>query len=241
MCYTAFIVKKQENKDFEKIIKNELEIKMVENSDGFASLKLSKNFEIKEYIRSVDYLSASKMLENFENYNFFHFRFATAGKKDKRNVHLWRRNEWFFSHNGSVSLIEDKDFSDSYIFFKLLSQDLEKLKKKREKKVVAKLEKLIDGTALFGRCFLFDYKAKKVYIFGDMKIYNYDDYFIVSSSNLSFKKRVEKFGVEFHLSYKDILKKEVDGYYVYDLQKDILKKIKDNNYNFYNYNRLYSI
>ncbi len=239
MCYTAFIVKKQEDKGFEKIIKDELETKMIENSDGFASLKLSKNFEIKEYIRNVDYLLASKMLNNFDCYNLFHFRLATAGKKNKRNVHLWKRNEWFFSHNGSVGLIENTSFSDSYIFFRLLSQDLKNLK--NEKKVVAKLEKWIDKAGLIGRGFLFDIDAKKVYIFGDVNVYSYNDYFIISSSKLSFKKKIRRFGTEFCLSYKEVLKKEINGYYVYDLQKDTLKKIKDRDYYFYNYNRLYSI
>ena len=239
MCYTAFIVKKQENKDFDKILKRELEKKQWENSDGFASLKLSKNFEVKEYIRSVDYLPASKMLESFNYYNLFHFRLATAGKKDNQNVHLWKARNWIFSHNGSVMQFSDDIFSDSYLFFRLLCKNLPKDNRKLNDKHVAKaLEKWINKTDLYGRGFLLNLKHKKLYIFGNIEVYNYDNYFILSSSKLDFQKKIKRFGTEFYLNY-EILKKEIRGYYVYNLNTNTLKKLKDTSSDYTSYYEYY--
>ena len=227
MCYTAFYLKKRKNEEIEKILRRELKEKQAMNADGFACLKINENFEIKEYKRELKLLLATKMVENFEKYNLFHFRLATAGKKNKLNIHLWRRNDFIFAHNGTVyTYSRNKEFSDSFLFFINLSEKLKKLKERNEKEIVKILENEIEESNLFGRGFLLDLSTKKLYCFGDLKIYCSKDFLLISSAEVEFKRKRKLFGVDFEEKVK-VFEKEIDGYYVFDLRKETLRKVKE--------------
>ena len=97
MCYNAVVINRKP-KTLDRDIRKEIIGYMQTNKDGYGVLRDD------EIIRILDREEAVKFINKKVKCRVLHvhFRQATSGSITVDNVHLWRHNNFYFSHNGTV-------------------------------------------------------------------------------------------------------------------------------------------
>jgi predicted glutamine amidotransferase len=200
-----------------KTIKNVIRAGINSNSDGIATLTLNtdKTEKVKKQLTITD-KQVENLLKDNENINF-HLRFATSGKVNTDNLHFWKHGDWFFAHNGMIAKYnfgKEMEKCDSLKFFEGLLEmkligDNGNINYKKIKEYSATL-------GLWGRFVLVNAKFKKVYYFGNWKIYliknNGNSTLIICSKGLNFKDNTNVFyGFEFEKDNSKVFEKDFEG------------------------------
>ena len=118
MCYIITAIKLQENEPAKKAILQVLASEQENNDDGTGSVCFDRATGEPKLERKM-WKSPSKMLKDLNSFEVinYHFRTSTAGAVDKSNIHFWKKGNWIFCHNGTISGQTDEKASDSNKFF----------------------------------------------------------------------------------------------------------------------------
>ena len=218
MCYTSLTIKQNNDTEHANEIIEAIENKMATNTHGYAFLN-----DAKKECRTVDkntFLKAySKEWVNGFNWNIVHFRQATTGAINKKNVHLWNRNNWRFCHNGFVFGYGNVTTADSLDYFQRL---LKEIKKNDDKDIIRAINKMHDEFT--GRAFLVS-PTNEIYIYGSWDVYSFGSYVVISSAPLSLNG-FKRFGdLSFVKKSDEVLKTDIDADDIYKYSADGLKRI----------------
>ena len=255
MCYTAVICK-LENKEIsdefyqktKKVILENILVKQYGNHEGSGAI--AKNYGSKSFykVRDMNYKRFLKRAKGQDLFNKdifgIHFRNATEGTVNLRNIHFWQGKGFYFAHNGIVYQQDkdDKGRSDSLLFFNKILNKISNVK--NYEGIASMLGELIDKTGFSGRGFLLD--NKKLILFGDLYSYLVNDCFVVfSSAELDFKEYQGKSFGDLYLYRQttkvDIISGEIEGVSLWDFKDKVKKTIHKHSYKSYsNYKGLNS-
>ena len=237
MCYIITAIKIKPDKQAENSILRTMENQQDEQPNGTGSVC----FNIKKTDFKIDRKmkeSRQAMKNKLKSHDFvsYHFRTATSGLKDKRNVHFWKKGNWTFCHNGTISNQADDENSDSNNFFNNI-YELDCLYKNGR----LNYEKIAEYTSQFnfcGRFLLINEKYKKIYFFGDFNFYVLNkSYLVITSTSTDFTETFKTFGIEFETEQKlEILEKEIEGIYMINLKTGTFKQLDEtfDNYTYKN-------
>ncbi len=129
MCFTAIII----NRNGEKlgalgwgVLMNTLHY-AYSNPHGFAirvdDKVVMRTLDIDKYknfiINSRSEIEDSMLVH-------VHYRYATSGRIDENNIHLWKVGRYYASHNGSIPGYGNMEISDSLSWFLENEEDIEK-------------------------------------------------------------------------------------------------------------------
>lgn len=118
MCIIAYGIKKDiGNKRFQNCLTN--------NPDGFFLMgfkKGSKNEKPEYFVRTLLRKEVVSLWHKIpQDYCvLLHARIKTHGSISEKNVHGWNSNGWFFCHNGTLSIQNKNDMTDSETFFRYI-------------------------------------------------------------------------------------------------------------------------
>lgn len=150
------------------------------------------------------------------NVNHFHFRKATTGKINDKNIHFWKWENWLFAHNGTVGVADDKgresEEADSLQLFNYLIA--KKAVGKKNNINIKKICDLVGSLSFWGRLILINTETNSTYYFGDYKMYMLgSDILVVSSTDLNFGDIKGLYGIEFETDALPfgVFKKDIDG------------------------------
>jgi len=201
------------------------------NGDGISILTINPDKPEKRLKKlKLPEKAIDKLLSENHNINF-HLRNATTGKINTDNLHFWRYEDWYFGHNGMIAKYnfgKDAEKCDSLKFFEGLLG--EKLIGDNGNINYKKIKKFSKTLGLWGRFILVNAKFKKVYYFGDWKVYflkgEKSKSLVISSKDLGFEKEQSFYGFEFQGKDDNVLEDDFEGILVMDVKKK-LHKIKD--------------
>lgn len=118
MCIIAYGIKKDiGNKRFQNCLTN--------NPDGFFLLGFKRGNEDNKPEFLVRTLLKKEVVATWEKIPndyivLLHARIKTHGSISEKNVHGWNGDNWYFCHNGILSLKNKGDLTDSETFFRYL-------------------------------------------------------------------------------------------------------------------------
>lgn len=241
MCVILLVLKKENNEKLNEVIKNNVFNFAVYNGDGVAVLATSRNKNTEPlYYRGLEYKQdiINKAVSDYDFLNF-HFRQATTGEKSNDNCHLWQKDNWIFSHNGTIYDMGNKKICDSLDFFNSLFD------KKFLKKNKIKYEAIQDymlRSRYTGRSVIYNTELKKAYLFGDFKTFALDkNYLAICSADIETTSIVSLFNVGFEVESEDTtiekLEVELDGVHIIDYQKEKIYQLADRLTSYYSEGR----
>lgn len=118
MCIIAYGIKKDiGNKRFQNCLTN--------NPDGFFLLGFKRGAEDKKPEFLIRTLLKKEVVATWEKIPndyivLIHARIKTHGSISEKNVHGWNGDDWYFCHNGVLSIKNKGDLTDSETFFRYL-------------------------------------------------------------------------------------------------------------------------
>lgn len=249
MCYIQINLQVNKSKSdlgAELALKRALLSEMPRNSDGF--FVMSGN----EVVKTMDLKTAEQAVYDFPATGLIaHCRYATQGDKTQENIHGYHLDKWQFLHNGFTGVGDVKsDKSDSLLFFEILVNELNKVKK--EKAIANVIQRVSSKHGFIGRAVLIDKEADRAFLFGDFKCYLLNkNYIAICSAFQRFDeitRPIDVAGLVFGEAEKipiNVAELELEGVYIIDrLSSDFkFRKIREfaegerktTNYNFREY------
>lgn len=233
MCIIYSIFKQKENPEIQKQLIDLFFESQKDNTDGIGIVAFDKNLKLSRYIRTfiVDYPTIEKVFDKSPFINI-HFRNGTSGEVNQKNIHFWKKGDWFFSHNGTCTTYKTilGKKTDSLIFFEKLFK--RKFLKKNGKIEIEKIRNFLSGLQWWGRFVLINQKSKKIYFFGSFESYLLGDNCLIISST---KIQLPQFDIfnfwdlKFYTPAKKypIYKRKLSGVFMMDLKTKKFKQIAD--------------
>jgi predicted glutamine amidotransferase len=238
MCFILTAIKLQENEEAKNAILSILKEKQAMNPHGTASVCFDdKATEIKRGLFD-NWSDMKKTLDIFTITNY-HFRQATIGKKNLKNVHFWKIGNWIFCHNGHIDAMGNEIESDSLVFFKSL---IKKNYLTKDNQLKGKsIKEYVNTKDFWGRFLIINSKTKNIYFFGDYELYLVNkSYLVFTSTSVNFENKLDVMGLEFDIGESiETLDSKIDGIWMlnYKTQKfmQIFETFKDYSWGAYGY------
>ena len=217
MCFIATIIRQKKDDNLLYPIVKVLAEEQNTNDKGSGAYCF--NFRDKKtfWDRQM-FIGAKTVADNIQEYDVcnYHFRLATIGKADVSNVHFWRRGNWLFAHNGTITRFGDANKADSLDYFeKLIEAHFIRSNGFVDYEGITEFT---NKTLFWGRFVLINAITNRMYFFGDWHTYLINrSYLMIASSTVSFDNVVNCFGINFEVSGEiEVLEAEIDGVHSFD-------------------------
>ena len=216
MCFIAVSLNKNRERasDLFSVLKEKERI----NKDGFGFYALPTVEGEATHIRAAG-IDSEKILPLMNSQVVMsHLRFSTGGDKGEKNYHTWKIGNWIFLHNGGITMLKEKEYCDSFIFFNAL---IEKKYLKPESIRVKKIDNYAKAVGLMGRFILFNEATKEMYFFGDFDLImpnKNEDRMYVTSAPIELSETIFHYGLLIP-SPDFSVKATLEGIWKFDLKK----------------------
>ena len=228
MCFISITLNpKQKKNSMPDIIQD----KLTYNGDGSGLVAYNKYGNQSIFMRSLKI--GRRIIEQASTnpLSIVHLRSATTGDVTKENVHMWKKRGWVFAHNGTLTGLGTKEFSDSHIFFEMLLD--QKILQAKDIDIIA-VEALAKQFHLWGRFTLVNEATKTMYLFGSWDVIHYDDVCYITSANIKLITPTYLHGIRFIQDASGMLEAKLDGVYKMDMKTLELECLKTS-FNTYSY------
>ena len=240
MCVIMLVLKKENDEKLNEAILNNAVSFSNYNNDGLSILAMSRD-KNKEplYYRGLDYdyETIKKAVYDYDFINY-HARTATKGKKSVDNCHLWKRDNWIFSHNGMISDMGNDEMCDSLDFFNTL---FDKKLLKKDKIKYESIQQYISDSRFTGRCVIYNIKQNKAYLFSDFKCFALNrNYLAICSAEIDTESSVSLFNVRFDIESDneniEKLEGDLSGVHLINYNTEKIYQLAEEKHYYGNYN-----